>query len=104
MKEIEHSIKEKGNYLLAVQSLPQKDDTNAWKKVNMATLRTLVKWTRRKGDNKLPTARLELQQRWNETQNRDEMTFNERLGAKKLPDEDLIAKILLDMSGSNITI
>ena len=30
------------------------------------------------------------------------MIFNERLDAKKLTDIALIAKILLDMSGSNI--
>ena len=42
-KEIQQHIKEKGKYQLAVQSLPQQDDTDAWKKVTMATLKTLVK-------------------------------------------------------------
>ena len=66
IKEIEHNIKKKEMYRLAVQSLPQKDDTDVWKKVNMATLRTLVNWERRKEDIKLPTTRMELQRRWNE--------------------------------------
>jgi len=42
-KEIQQYVKEKGKYQLAVQSLPQQDDTDAWKKVTMATLKTLVK-------------------------------------------------------------
>ena len=78
-KEIQQYVKEKGKYQLAVQSLPQQDDTDAWKKVTMATLKTLVKWKRRKEDDKVPTTKVQLQVRWNETQNRCEMTLHERL-------------------------
>ena len=94
-------MKELENYKKSFETIPQVGDSAVWKKVNISTLKTLVKFKRRKEDNKAPTSKVELQRRWSETLNRPNMTMNERLNEKKLSDKTLIAEILLDMSNTN---
>ena len=101
VKETNMYLKELENYKKIFETIPQVVDSNAWKKVNISTLKTLVKFKRRKEDDKEPTSKVELQRIWSETLNRPNMTMNERLNENKLSDKTLIAEILLDMSNTN---
>ena len=91
-------LKELENYKKSFETIPQVGDSDAWKKVNISTLKTLVKFKRIMEDSKAPTSKVELQRRWSKTLNRPNMTINERLDEEKLSNKTLISKILLDMS------
>ena len=75
-------IKELENYKKSFQTISQVGDSDVWKKVNISTMKTLVKFRRRKEDGKGPTSKVELQRRWNKALNRSNMKMSERLVIK----------------------